>query len=128
MDEIHCRVAACPEACGDDKEWSFYLLNDGSRPLERVVLKTFGHEWGDFGDAVHPDVEIANVGPGTHVLIWRDNDHELRMWLTLAVRIDDREADFLVEFPMLYRRKGNLPLVEQLGKHGWVVRCGNPQR
>jgi hypothetical protein len=44
-DEIRCLVAACPEPLGDDKEWSFYLLNDDSRPLNRVVLKTFGHEW-----------------------------------------------------------------------------------
>jgi hypothetical protein len=83
---------------------------------------------GDCGDAVHPNVEVTNVAGGAHVLIWRDNDHELRMWLALAVRIDDRETDFLVEFPMLYRSKGDLPLVERLGKPGWVVRCGEPRR
>lgn len=126
--EIRCRVAACPEMLGDDKEWSVYLINDGSRTLERVLLKTFGHEWGDFGDAIHPNVEVTDVAPGTHALIWRDNDHELRMWLTVAVRIDGDETDFLVEFPMLYKRKGQLPLVEPLGKPGWIVECEEPRR
>ena len=124
QNEMRCLVAACPEALGDDNEWSFYLLNDGRRSLNRVVLKTFGHEWGDFGDAVHPNVEVTKVAPGAHVRIWRDNDHELRMWMTLAVWINDLETDFLVEFPLLYRSHSTLPVVEWLGKPGWVVRCG----
>ena len=123
--DIRCRAAACLENLGDDKEWSVYLLNDGTRALSRVVLKTFGHEWGNFGDAVHPSVEVTDVSPGSHVLLWRDNDHELRMWLTLAVWVDDRETEWLVEFPMLYRSKDTLPLVESLGKPGWVVRIGD---
>jgi len=77
--EIRCRVAACPEAVGDDNEWSFYLLNDSCMPLDEVVLTTFGHEWGDFGDAGHPDMKLVNVRPGESVLIWRGNDEELRM-------------------------------------------------
>ena len=120
-DEIRCRVAACPEALGDDMEWSFYLFNDGSMPLDVVVLKTFAREWGDIGDTNHPNVKITNVGAGANVLIWRDNDEELRMWLELLVRVQNREAALVVEFPMLYKRRGILPLVADLGKPGWVV-------
>jgi hypothetical protein len=120
-DEIRCRVAACPEALGDDKEWSFYLLNDGSVPLDLVVLKTFGREWGNIGETKHPNVKLTSVGTGASVLIWRDNDEELRMWLELLVRVRNREAALVVEFPMLYKRRGNLPLVAGLDKPGWVV-------
>ncbi len=120
-DEIHCRVAACPEHLGDDKEWSFYLLNDSRSPLDVVVLKTFGHEWGDVGHTEHPNVKVTDVAPGANALIWRDNDDELRMWLTLLVRVHEREVEFLLEFPMLYKRKGNLPVVAGLAKPGWAV-------
>lgn len=120
-DEIRCRVAACPEPFGDGKEWSFYLLNDGGAPLDEVVLKTFGHEWGDYGHATHPDVRVNSLAPGASALIWRDNDEELRMWLTLLVRSRGREVELLIEFPMLYRRKADLPLVDGLAKPGWAV-------
>jgi hypothetical protein len=127
-DEIRCRVAACPEHLGDGQEWSFYLLNDGRLPLDEVVLKAFGHEWGDMGHTKHPDVRVADVAPGASALIWRDNDDEFRMWLILLVRVRDREVELLLEFPMLYRRKGNLPLVAGLAKHGWVVSAGEGGR
>lgn len=120
-ESIRCRVAACLERLGDGKEWSFYLLNDGGAPLDLVVLKTFGHEWGDAGYAKHPGVEVADVAPGAGRLIWRDNDDEFRMWLTLLVRAGDREVELLAELPMLYRRKSDLPLVAGLDKPGWVV-------
>jgi hypothetical protein len=119
---VACRVAACLEPLGDGKEWSIYLLNDSAVTFDRVVLQTFGHEWGDAGPAVHPNVEFGDVRPGTAVLLWRDNDDEVRMWLTLAIRVGDRAMRLLTEFPMLYRRKQSLPLVEGLGKCGWVGR------
>jgi hypothetical protein len=119
--EIRCRVAACPEVLGDGKEWSFYLINDGNAPLDRALLKAFGREWGDFGDATHPNVEFTNIEPAKSVLIWRDDDEELRMWLSLHVRMQAREASLLFEFPLLYRRKADLPLVAGLGKPGCVV-------
>ena len=120
-DEVRCRVAACPEALGDGMEWSFYLFNDGSMPLDLVVLKTFGREWGDIGDTKHPNVKVTDIGAGASVLIWRDNDEELRMWLEVLVQVQNHEASLLVEFPMLYKRRGNLPLVAGLDKPGWVV-------
>ena len=43
----------------------------------------------------------AFIGAGESVLIWRDNDEELRMWMGLLVRVGNREAALLVEFPML---------------------------
>lgn len=127
-DEIHCRVAACREPLSDDKEWSFYLINDGKAPLDVVVLKAFGHEWGDMGHAKHPDLRFNDLAPGASALIWRDNDDEFRMWLTLLVRVRDREVELLLEFPMLYRIKGNLPLVDGLAKPGWVVSAGGSGR
>lgn len=121
-DEIRCRVAACPEPLGDDKEWSFYLLNDGRVPLDEVVLKAFGHEWGDMGPTKHPDLKFTDLSPGASALIWRDNDDEFRMWLTLLVRVRGREVELMLEFPMLYSKsKGDLPLVDGLAKRGWVV-------
>lgn len=127
-DEIRCRVAACPESFGDGSEWSIYLLNDGNVQLDEVVLKAFGHEWGDIGHTKHPEVRVTDVRPGASALIWRDNDDEFRMWLTLVVRVRDREVELLLEFPMLYKRKGTLPLVAGLGKPGWVVSAGESGR
>jgi hypothetical protein len=127
-DEVRCRVAACPEALGDDKEWSFYLLNDGRSPLDEVVLKAFGHEWGDMGRTEHPCLKFTDLAPGASALIWRDNDDEFRMWLTLAVRTRDREVELLFEFPMLYRRKNSLPLVDGLAKPGWATSAGESGR
>lgn len=127
-DEIRCRVAACPESLGDGKEWSFYLLNDGRAPLDLVVLKAFGHEWGDFGRTEYPGVQVADLAPGANALIWRDDDDELRMWLSLLVRVRDREVELLLELPLLYRRKANLPLVEGLAKPGWAVSAVEPAK
>jgi hypothetical protein len=122
--EIRCRVVACPEALDDGKEWSFYVINDGDAPLDSVVLKRFGHEWGD-GDVGHstdPNVTVSDLAPGHYASIWRDNDEELRMWMTLEVHAGTRMAEVLIEFPMLYRRRSGagLPIVEGLGKCGYV--------
>jgi hypothetical protein len=119
--EICCRIAACPESLGDGKEWSFYLINDSAVPFDMVVLKAFGHEWGDFGQTTYPDVKVTDVAPGANILIWRDNDDEFRMWLTLLVQARGREVELLAEFPILYRSKDNLPLVTGLARPGWVV-------
>jgi hypothetical protein len=120
-DPIRCRVAACLEDLGDGKEWSFYLLNDGGVALDAVVLKAFGHEWGDRGPTENLDVHFAGVVPGAQVLLWRDDDEEMRMWLKLAVRARGRDVELLAEFPMLYKRKRALPLLPALSKPGFVV-------
>jgi len=126
---LRCRVAACPESRDDGKEWSFYLVNDTSLPFDRVVLKTFGHEWGEMGSATHPNVQVRDLAPGASTLIWRDNDEEMRMWLTVLVKAGNREAELMIEFPLLYRRKDSLRLVADIGKCGWeAVAEANPPR
>ncbi len=117
---VRCRVAACREALGDGKEWSFYLINDGDRPLDSVVLETFGHEWGDMAHTEHPDVEISDLVPGAHPRIWRDNDDEVRMWMHLEARVGRKRVDLEAEFPMLCKRLNELEMVPELGMPGWV--------
>jgi hypothetical protein len=117
---IRCRVAACREALGDGKEWGFYLINDNTDPLDLTVLDTIGYEWGDWGNSETTDVRITGLAPGAHALLWRDDGSgaELRMDLSLLVRMRGREVRLRFEFPKLYL-KSNLPMVEGLGKPGW---------
>lgn len=116
---VPCRLAACRESLGDGREWSFYLLNDGDAPLD-VVVKSFGHEWGDYGGVVHPGVVVTGVPAGGHARIWRGDDDEFRMWLALVVRTGDREVDLLFEFPLLHRRRA-LPVVAGPDLPGLVI-------
>jgi len=118
---IRCRMAACREALDDGKAWSFYLLNDSEIALDSVVLHAVGYEWGDFGNSEAADGRIADLAPGANALVWRDdgNGAELRMDLSLRVTARGQEARLRYEFPRLYRLK-NLPLVEGLGKAGWL--------
>ncbi len=117
---IRCRVAACREALGDGKEWSFYLINDSDALLDSAVLNQISYEWGDSGNSEAADVQVTGLAVGAHALIWRDDGSgaELRMELSLLVRMGDREVRLLFEFPKLYR-KTDLPLVDGLGKPGW---------
>jgi hypothetical protein len=117
---IRCRVAACREILSDDNLWSFYLINDSDAPLESVVLNQVGYEWGDLGNSASANVRITGLAAGAHALIWRDDSSaaEVRMDLSLTVRMGNREARLLFEFPKLYLQK-KLPLVEGLGKPGW---------
>jgi hypothetical protein len=117
---IRCRLAACREAHSDGNEWSFYLINDGPAPLDAVVLHEISYEWGDQASTETPEVRIAGLAPGAHALLWRDDGSgaELRMDLTLLVRVGDREVQLLFHFPKLYLKR-DLPLVNGLGKPGW---------
>jgi hypothetical protein len=123
---IRCRLAACREALGDGNEWSFYLINDSAVPLERATLYEVDYEWGDFGNSEAADVSIANLAPGAHALIWRDDGSgaELRMTLSLRVHADGREVRLQFEFPKLYRLR-DLPEVAGLGQRGWEVAAEN---
>jgi hypothetical protein len=107
---------------GDDKKWSFYLINDSQIVLDLAVVETVGHEWGATGPSTHPDVRVADLVPGAHRLIWRDDDHELRMWFSLRVRASDREVRLLFEFPYLWKK--DLQMVDEVNKPGWVVTGG----
>jgi len=117
---IRCRVAACREVLDDGKAWSFYLINDSDAPLDSAVLNQISYEWGDMGNSEATDVRVADLAVGAHMLIWRDDGcgAELRMDLSVLVRMRDREVRLLFEFPKLYL-KTNLPLVAGLGKPGW---------
>lgn len=117
-ERIRCRVAACREAMDDDKGWSFYLINDCDSPLDSASLDRVSSEWGDFGYTVTPDVRVADLAPGAHALIWRD-DGEYRTELSLLVRARGREARLSFEFPRVYRQV-NMKLVDGLGKPAWV--------
>ncbi len=72
-DVIRCRVAACRESLNDNKEWSFYLLNDSNNSLDLVVLYEVGYEWGNYGDSEVVDIRVTDLTPGDHALIWRDD-------------------------------------------------------
>lgn len=123
IDIVHCRVAACPERLGDGQSWSFYLLNDSQAPFEEVVLYQVGYEWGEVGNYHAKDVRIADLAPTNHALIWRDDGYgaELRIQLSLKVKLTNREARLEFDFPKLYRMKSLLVFVEGLGKKGWSI-------
>jgi len=72
------------------------------------------------GNSETTDVNVTNLMPGASALIWRDDGSgaELRMNLSLRVRMRGREAKLRFEFPKLYIQR-NLPLVDGLGKPGW---------
>lgn len=118
-EQIRCRVAACREAQDDGREWSFYLINDGDAPIDEAVLQQVGHEWGNYGTSKDVDVHINDLAPGAHSLLWRDDDEEMRIWLTLRVSIRKHEAHLQFEFPLLYKKKNKLLPVDGLGKPGW---------
>jgi len=122
MEPIRCRIAACREALQDDKEWSFYLINDSDATLDLAVLDAIDYEWGNMGNSEAPDVRVTGVTPGASVLLWRDDGDgaELRMALSLRVRMRDRAVPLQFEFPMLYKKR-DLPVVDGLGKPGWQV-------
>src|SRR5262249_8539608 len=117
---IRCRVAACREALGDGKEWSFYLINDSAAPLDLAVLEAVGYEWGDDGSSEAADGRGAGLAPGAHALLWRDDGSGAELRMELAVRVTAGGAESLLrfEFPLLYRQR-DLPVVEGLGLRGW---------
>ena len=119
---IRCRIVACREELGDGKEWSFYLLNDCRAPLDTAVLHEIGYEWGDMGNNEAADVQVVDLAPGAHALVWRDDGSgaELRMELALRVQVRGRETRLRFEFPKLYLQR-DLPVVDELGKRGWQV-------
>ena len=122
MQAIRCRIAACRETLDDGAEWSFYLINDNADPIDLAVLDRVSYEWGDIGNSADADVTVSGLGSGAHALLWRDDGSgaELRMDLSVRVRVRGRDVRMLFEFPKLYR-KHNLPVVDGLGKPGYEV-------
>ena len=124
---VRCRIAACRESLQDGNEWSFYLINDGDRPLDLAVLEEVSYEWGDTGSSEPGRTRVKDLAPGAHALVWRDDGSgaELRMELSLRVQLGEREAQLRFEFPKLYTMSG-LPVVDGLGKSGWQVAAESP--
>jgi hypothetical protein len=122
---IRCRIAACPEALEDGKQWSFYLINDSANPLDLAVLEKVAFEWGDWVSNETADARITDLQPGAAALLWRGDDSgaELRMDMSVLVHMRGREVRLLFEFPMLYRKQ-NLQVVDGLGKPGWQETAG----
>jgi hypothetical protein len=57
-------VAATPiEPRDGDKCWAFHVVNDGSEPIERVVLEGVDYEWGDSGNARTMNAEFGPIAP-----------------------------------------------------------------
>jgi hypothetical protein len=119
---IRCRMAACREKLGDGKAWSFYLINDADAPLGPALLDRVDYEWGGMGSSESAGVWVAGLGPGEHVLVWRDDGDaaEVRVDLSVVVRRDGHGVRLLFEFPVLYNKR-RLPVVDGLGKAGWQV-------
>lgn len=113
-------MAACRELLDDDKEWSFYLINDSNDHIDSVVLNQIWYEWGDLANSESVASCVTDIGPGAHALIWRDDGSgvEFRMILSVLACVGDREVNLSFEFPKLYRQR-NLKLVNHLDKPGW---------
>ena len=113
---IRCRLAACPETLGDDKQWSFYLINESDEPFDETVLCEASYEWGDCGNSEAPNTRVIDLAPGDHSLIWRCSDSaaELHLELTVRVRLHGRELLLNFDFGKLYLK--NLTTVNGLGK------------
>ncbi len=101
------------------KSWAFHLINNTSDPIESAILKEVGYEWGDMGSTRNPNLRFGPLAPGTAVEIWRDDDSaaELRMWLTLFIRVARGTQNLRVEFPKLYLVK-RLSVIPVVGKNG----------
>jgi hypothetical protein len=87
-----------------------------------VVLYEIGYEWGDSGNSQAADVRVTGLAPGAHALMWRDdsNGAELRMDLSLRVKVRGREVRMQFQFPKLHLQR-NPQLVDSLGMPGWQV-------
>jgi hypothetical protein len=112
-------MVACPVG---SSAWEFHFINDSASPVDSAELLEVVHEWGGVWDRTAVDARVADVAPGEHRLLWRGQDDEMRMSLTVRLRSrhgDDTRVAF--EFPLLYRRRGKLPRIPLLGKEGWEV-------
>lgn len=121
--KIRLRVAACHEAREDGKTWSFYVINDSDVVLDSVSLESVAHEWGDVSHGKAPDFRVRDLSPGEHALIWREDEDEFRIDLSVLVRSGTRQVRLTFEFPKLYQQHQNLRRVPGLGrfKRGWCA-------
>jgi hypothetical protein len=121
-----CRLFACrgrKTSLPFREELQVYLKNDSSVKLESVVLEKIGFEWGDVGTYTEEEKDFGSVAPGSHILIWRDDDAspELRMDAWLRVRWESGEQRLLFEFSRLYMDRDGIPVIPELGCPGFIA-------
>lgn len=109
------------ERLDDGKEWSIFLRNDENFIFDNVHVIGFGHSFGGGGSAKETDLAIRPFPIGKWINVWRDDDFEMRMHMTVRIEADGRKRKFMADFPKLYRRKKNLPPVEGIGLPGIVI-------
>ena len=114
------RLAACREACGDGKEWSFYLINDGQLILKWATLVEARYEYAGQETTEQVNARDTALRPATFALMWRaDGDGaEFRQNQLLEFATEADEGSVLFEFPRLYRKR-EFALVSGLDKPGW---------
>lgn len=114
---LHVRIAAC---IGETKDWDFFIINDNDYSLDRVLLRTVEHEWGDTSRISRPDAEIRDLASGEHALLWEEDDFEFRISLQLLMKAGAIEQSAEVRFGYLYRRVSEMVLLDELGRRGCV--------
>ncbi len=105
---VEPRLRVVAERKRDSRMWIFYLVNDGGTLIESCELAAVRYEWGDqYVGGETPIVRLANLSPGAHALIWRDDgSSEMRTDLWLRVTHQGQQAWLVFEFPRLYRQTG----------------------
>lgn len=120
-DIFQCRAAACVERLDDGKEWSIFLLNDENFIFDRIQLISFGHSGGGDGSFEETDLEIHDFPAGKWIHVWRDDDFEMRMHMTILIEAYERRQKLMADFPKLYRRKKSLLPFDGIGLPGFVI-------
>ncbi len=116
-------VAACHEPAASGQEWAFYFVNNTADPIEELVLRRVGYEWGDFGNTRDVERALGPVAARHFLLAWRDDSDaaEVRVDLTFRARTRRGDETLTFELPKLYRIKEDRA-VPVLGKARLAVR------
>lgn len=98
--DLRCRVRATHAA--ETHLWSFYFINDSLAAIDLAELEAVKYEFGDeYVGGTSPAVSVADVAPGASVLIWTEDDPELRTDLWFRVTYRGAQTWLLFEFPKL---------------------------
>jgi hypothetical protein len=109
MDKIRCRVSVRREDLNDGKTFSLYFINDSTFPLDHVIVRNVGTEWGALSDNHEINLHLQNLAPGAEARIWRDDDDaaELAMYACATVEAMGRRVALTFDITRSYR-KGNV--------------------
>jgi hypothetical protein len=118
--------AATPIIPSDgDRCWAFHIVNDGSEPIESVVIESVDYEWGDYGNSETVSRgPMGPLAPHTSIEVLRETDTEVRTSVTFRVRDAAGERRYVAELGKLYRPVLSAALVEipYLGRAGKLAR------